>query len=230
MVVAGVYELRVRRGSRTQRIALRACDVRVLRSELLEAGAVHDFNGVGFDNFAAGLVIDLGVKDGFEVLNKRAVAPDVEALQPLADAEDGLVEVEGVLQKKHVDGGACGIGRTAGGNAFFSVARGIDIETTAGKKNSLSRGEEGCDVRGAFVEGDDESLGTCGLKRGKILREGALVVFDVGGGRLGDGDANGHAEISLSEDWWGRNRPSAAGSCRTYLHRTCRIDLMPCES
>jgi hypothetical protein len=35
------------------------------------------------------------------------------------------------------------------------------------------------------------------------LGEGAPVVFDVGGGGLGDGDADGHAEISLSEDWLG---------------------------
>jgi hypothetical protein len=43
------------------------------------------------------------------------------------------------------------------------------------------------------------------------LREGALVVFNVGGGRLGDGDADGHAEISLSEDWWGGTGPLVRG-------------------
>jgi hypothetical protein len=156
---------------------------------------------VGFDDFAAGLVIDLGVKDGLEILNEGAVAPDVEALQALADAEDGLVQVEGVLKEKLVDGGAGGIGGTAGGDGLFSVALGVDVETAARKKNSLGGGDKAGNVRRALVERDHERLSAGGLKRGEILREGALVVFDVGGGGLGDGDADGHAEISLSEDW-----------------------------
>jgi len=44
------------------------------------------------------------------VLNERSGAVDVEALQAVADAENGLVQVVGILQQEVVDGVAARIG------------------------------------------------------------------------------------------------------------------------
>ena len=41
---------------------------------------MRDCDWVGFDDVAAGTVIDGSVEDGFEILNEGAVAPDVEGL------------------------------------------------------------------------------------------------------------------------------------------------------
>jgi hypothetical protein len=56
-----------------------------------------DVDWVGFDNLAAGAVVDVGFEDGVEILNEGTVAPDIEGLGAVADAEDRFVEVEGIL-------------------------------------------------------------------------------------------------------------------------------------
>jgi len=77
---------------------------------------------VGFNHLAARAVVDGGVEDGFEILNEGAVAPDIEGLCAVADGEDWLVEIEGVLEQELVDGGSGSVGRAAGGDGFFTVA------------------------------------------------------------------------------------------------------------
>ena len=136
-------------------------------------------------------MIDRGVQDGGQVLNEGAVAPDVEILHALADAEDGFMEVEGVLEEQLVDRGARGVGGIAGGDRSFAVALGVGVETAAGKENAVGGGEEFGDAIGALVEGDDDGDGAGGVERGDVGREGSLVVFGVAGG-FRYGNASGH--------------------------------------
>jgi hypothetical protein len=59
------------------------------------------------------------------------------------------------------------------------------------------------------------------------LRERALVVRDIGGGGLGDGDADSHGEISLSEDG---GDDTCAAADHSGLVDAGLIQLMLCES
>jgi hypothetical protein len=154
---------------------------------------------VGFNDIAAGAVIDRRVEDSLEILNERAFAPDVESLGAVADGKDGLVEIERVLEQEFVDGGAGRIGGAAGGDGFFTVTFGVDIEAASGQKHTLRSSEQAGNALGGFVEGNDDGVGTGRLEGSKILRERAPVVFEVRGGGFGDGDARGHGETSLSE-------------------------------
>jgi len=134
---------------------------------------------VGFNYVTARAVIDGGVEDGFEILNKSAVAPDVEGLCAVADGEDGLVEIEGVLEQELVDGGAGSVGRPAGGDRFFVVALRVDVEAAAGKKDTLDTSEKASDALGSFVERNDHCVGAGRLHGGDVLREGALIVLGI---------------------------------------------------
>lgn len=62
-----------------------------------QTGVRGDFNGVGFQHGAARAVIDDGSDLGGNVLDQCASAPYVESLSALADRENRLVKVEGVL-------------------------------------------------------------------------------------------------------------------------------------
>jgi hypothetical protein len=68
---------------------------------------------VGFEDAAAGAWLTARCRSGWGCPGSGAAAPDVEGLGALADGEDGLVEVEGVLDEELVDGGAGGVGVAA---------------------------------------------------------------------------------------------------------------------
>ena len=156
-----------------------------------EAGVGRDGDGMGIGDAATGAVIDGGADDGGQILDEGAVAPDIEGLCAMADAEDGLVQIEGVLEEELVDGGAGGVVGAAGGDRGFAVALGIDIEKTAGEEDAVGGGEEFGDAIGALVERDEDNGCSCRLQGGDVGRKTPLVVFSVDGG-LGDSDADGH--------------------------------------
>ena len=89
------------------------------------------------------------------------------------------MEIKGVLEQEFVDGGAGSVGRPAGGDGFFAVALGVDVEAAAGKKDALNTGEKAGDALGGFVERNNHRVGASRLERGDVLREGALVVLGV---------------------------------------------------
>lgn len=98
-----------------------------------QTGIGSDIHRVSVDHIAAGLMIDGRVKDGIEVLDQGAVAPDVEGLCAVTDTENRLLQVESILEEQLVDGSAAGVGRSARGDGLFSVALRIDIEAAAGR-------------------------------------------------------------------------------------------------
>jgi hypothetical protein len=111
--------------------------------------------------------------------------------------------MECVAEEELVEDGAGWVGGAAGGNGSFAVLVRVDIEAAAGKKESLGGGEKLGDAVGAFVEGDEDDGGADGVQGSEVGREGALVVFGVGG-RLGDGDAQRHGQQCKSPQ---RRRP-----------------------
>ena len=139
----------------------------------------------------------------WDVLNQGAVEPGVKGLEALADGEDGLVEVEGVLEEEFVDGGAGIVGRGGVGAGGFAVFLGVDVGGGAGQEDALDGGEDFGDALRGFMEGNDDGCGAGGDERVKVLGQGALVVGGgVGDGGVGagfgDGDMDGHGRL-----WWG---------------------------
>jgi Flp pilus assembly protein CpaB len=61
-------------------------------------------------------------------------------LSTVADGEDGLVEVEGVLEEKLVNSGAGRVGRGALGEGVLAVSLRVNIEVAAGQKDTLHAG------------------------------------------------------------------------------------------
>ena len=52
------------------------------------------------------------------------------------------MQVEGVLQEQFVDGGARGVGGTAGGDGFFTEALRVYVVEAAGEQHALRGREE----------------------------------------------------------------------------------------
>jgi hypothetical protein len=72
------------------------------RQKPCQPGPLRNPHRVCLDHLSAGLVIDRRL----QILDQRAVAPDIHSLGAGADAKNWLVEVERILQEQFVDGGA----------------------------------------------------------------------------------------------------------------------------
>ena len=132
--------------------------------EVRDSGAIS--TGWASTTCAAGAVIDGCVEDGGDVLNEGAVAPDVEGLGAVADGEDRLVQVEGVLQQQFVDGGAGGVGGAAGGDGFFTEALRVNVVEAAGEQHALRGREQARDAILPLVQRDQNGHGPGGVQRG----------------------------------------------------------------
>jgi hypothetical protein len=88
------------------RLMVAGVDLRIreitARNQSGEAGARDNPHGMGIDHIGTRAMIN----GGGEVLRQRTVAPYIQALNTVADRQDRLVEVEGVLQEQLVDGSA----------------------------------------------------------------------------------------------------------------------------
>jgi len=214
-----------------------------------ETGARCDLDRVSLDDGATGAVIHGGVGLDREILIERTVAPDIEALGAVADAEDGFVQVEGVLEEEFVDGGTGGIVGAAFGDRSLTVTLRIDVVPAAGQQNTLDGGEQSGDAVGPLMEGHDDGGGSGGVKGGQIGRERALVVLSVGRRGFGDGNADGHRQTSVrqlevrearaSQDMWrshsftGSQRDPAESAVLAELAELeswCRVEGSRCHS
>lgn len=152
---------------------------------------------MGFCHGAAGAVV-YGCADlGGDVLDECAAAPDVQRLRALADGEDGLVKIEGVLDEELVDGGAVGVGVFALGDSRFAVFLGIDVGGAAGEEDAMAGGEDLGNALRGLMERDGNGCGSGGVEGVEVLRQAALVVGGGFGdvaraGRFGYGDVDGH--------------------------------------
>src|SRR5580698_3231654 len=81
-----------------------------IRCESGKTGAGGDGDGMSLCHSAAGTVIDRCANLARDVLDQSAAAPDVQRLRALADGEDGLVQVKGILDQQLVDSRAIGVG------------------------------------------------------------------------------------------------------------------------
>jgi hypothetical protein len=153
-----------------------------------EEGVGGDGDGMG-DGYAAGAVVD---GEDVEVLNEGAAAPDVEGLGSEADAEEGLVEVVGVLDEEFVDVFAGVVGRGAGFDGFLTVFVGVEVGSTAGEEDGVAGIDEVCGGGGGGEEGDLDGDAAGALDGGGVGGPGALVVVGVGAGGDGDGYAGLH--------------------------------------
>lgn len=118
------------------------------------------------------------------MLGERATAPDVHGLHAVADAEDRLFEVEGVLEEELVGGFAEGISGGGFGVEGLVPLLGVDVCAAAGKEDGLSAGDEARLFFLAGVEGHADGDATGLFDSGGVLRPGAPGVLVVVGDRL----------------------------------------------
>ena len=97
---------------------------------------------VGIHNISTRSMIDGSVQHCFQILNQRAIQPDVQSLNTVADRENRLVKVERVLQQKFVDSGATGIGRATSWNPLFAITLGINVKPATREEHTMGSREE----------------------------------------------------------------------------------------
>ena len=73
-----------------------------------------------------------------DVLQKRSAAEHVQDLQSVADAENGLAPVVGIVQQQFVYGIAPGIGGRGLGIGCGLVLRGVDVGLASGQKYRIA--------------------------------------------------------------------------------------------
>ena len=116
------------------------------------------------DHLAAGAMIDRGL----QILNQRAVAPDIQTLSTVADGQDRLVEVEGVLKQQLIHGGPGRVGLAALGNWIFAKSLWVNIVAAARQQDSLHPDKQLGDAILALVQGNDNRRSPGGFKRSKV--------------------------------------------------------------
>jgi hypothetical protein len=173
------------------REAVPAKNLRELRVQL-------DLDLVGDGDFSSRGVVDLCAQvrrqEIGDVLDERSAAENVETLQSVADAEDGLAQAVGIFEEEVVDGVAAGVGSGSVRRAGGAEARRIDVGLAAGQEHGIAAGDEISNLGGSLVERDADGFASGELDSTLVLGNGALGIFGVGGVRHGDGDAR-HEEI-----------------------------------
>ena len=158
-----------------------------------------DADRVRLSDQTARRVIDAGTELAGQVLKKGAIAPDIQCLGAVADAQNGLVEAEGVLKEKLIGGGAGWVIGAAGWDAIFSKPLWINIIAASWQQNPMRICKQAGDTVLALVKGYNDGGGSGRLERGDVGRQGALVVLRVSAGGLGNGDADAHQEDSVRQ-------------------------------
>ena len=148
-------------------------------NEAGEAGAGGDLERVSFEDGAVRGVVNVCAYLRGDVLEEGAAAPDVEGLGALADGEDRLVQVEGVLNEELIDVGAQGVGRGGVRTAGLGVFLRIDVGGGTGEEDAVAGGEDFGDALRGLVERNGDGRGSGGVEGVEVLRKGAEVV---GGG------------------------------------------------
>ena len=159
------------------------------RDELREKGPGNDGDRMSLGDMAARRV----VHGGFEMLDERAATPHVHRLHSVADAEDGLLQVEGILKQQLVGGFAERVGRGGAGIERLAELFGVHVGMTARQQHTLRIGDQ----PGLFLlcgmkrNGDRDAAGLLDCRG--VLSPAALVVLGVVGSGLGNKDAGfGH--------------------------------------
>jgi len=170
------------------------------RDDPAKPGPGSDLRRMSMGNGAARLMIHRSL----QVLDQGAVAPDVERLRAVADGENGLLEIECILQQELVDGRAAGVGLATLWDRIFAKSLRVHIEAASRQQDALNPAKQPGNAVRPLVQRDNDGGYACGVKGGKIGGQGALVVFGVAAGWFGDGDMEGHGGTSV------KTRPDTA--------------------
>src|SRR5580658_541907 len=112
-----------------------------------EPGTGSDLGGMSMGNGTPRLMIHLGL----DVLDQCAVAPDVERLGAVADAKNGLLQVEGILKQEFIDSSAGGVGLTALRDRIFAKSLWVYVIAAAGQEDALNPAKQSSDAIRALV-------------------------------------------------------------------------------
>jgi hypothetical protein len=118
----------------------------------------------------------------------------------MTDGQDGLVEIEGILEEQLIDGGAGWVCLTALGDWIFTIALRIHVESAPRQKNSLHGGEQTGDAILPLMEWNKDGCGAGGTKGSQIRRKRAVIVSVIATGRLGNGNVEAHSCNSVHRD------------------------------
>jgi hypothetical protein len=149
-------------------------------------------NGHGFSCFVIHFRSRFFRKEIWDVLDERSLAKDIEALKAVADSEDRLAKLVGVIEKKIIDGVAARISCGSAGRARGVEAGGIDVGVAAGQKYGVAAFDHYFYFCRALVEGDADRFGSSQYNCAFVLRDGALAVFMIGGVGHRNSNARGH--------------------------------------
>src|SRR5579864_4101800 len=142
------------------------------------------------DHIPAGTMVDARCEDCLEVLNERAVSPDVQGLHSVANRKYWLVEVERILEQEFIDRCASPIGRATRWNACFAVALGVDIEAASGKQHTLGARQQASHTVLALMQRNQDGDRANRLKSGEIGGKGTRIVGCVARSRLRNRDTD----------------------------------------
>ena len=132
-----------------------------------------------------------------QILDERSVAPDVQALQAEADAQDWLVHVECILKQQLVCRGPCRVCLSAFGNWIFAISLRVNITVTTGQQDSLYPREQPGYTVLPLMQRDQDRLRPCRMKGEEVLWQCALVIGRIGTCRFRNCDVDAHGEPSL---------------------------------
>jgi len=104
------------------------------------------------------------------MLNQRAVAPDVQVLDSVADAEDWLVQVEGILKQKLVDRRPAGVIRGTLRNSVLAKSLRIDIVRASGEQDTVDPGQQPGHMILALIEPYHNRRSSSGVQRALVVR------------------------------------------------------------
>src|SRR5664279_5725058 len=146
------------------------------------------------DHIATRQVIHWGLEHCFQVLNEGAIQPDIQRLCAVTNAEDGLAEVEGILQEKLIDGRAIWISAPTLRDSWLIKSLWINIISASRQQDPLRAGKQTRHAILTLMQRNDDGCRSGGLKCGKVGRQRALVVFGVTACWFGYGNANRHGQ------------------------------------
>ena len=137
----------------------------------------------------------------WNVLDERSGAVNVQALQAVADAEDGLAHVVGVLQQKFVDGVTARVGGRSARRAGCAKLGGVDVGVAAGQEHSVAALNHFHHFGGRAIERNAHRFAAGERNGAFVLWDRAFCIFAIAGMRHGDGNARRvrrHIQLTLS--------------------------------
>src|SRR5271156_2809199 len=159
-------------------------------------------------NFPSRLMVDRGngrICVG-QVLNKRALAPYVQRLQAIADAQNWLSLIEGSPQKKFVHRLTRFIFGCALLLPFLSVPPRINVRRASRQQDPGAGSQGACPFRRSGMQWNGHCCPTGRFHGADVLRQTALVVCLVRRRRFRDSDTGKRHTSSLTTSTLGAAR------------------------